>query len=297
MVIFENIKNYATMVKFSHTLFALPFAFISVVLSLKENSISKDEFLFKLFLILICMVSARNAAMGFNRLVDSEIDKNNPRTQNREIPAGKISKKSVLLFTIIFSLIFIFSTYFINSFSFIASIPTLIIILGYSFTKRFTWICHYILGLGIGLAPLAAGVAMQNKISILPLFFSVGLMFHISGFDILYSIQDIEYDKANGLYSIPSRFGVQNSLIVSRMNHIISFLVLVYAGMYGQMNYSYFIFIVIAGILFIIEHILVRVDDLTKIPIAFFHINASISSILFLGIIIDNWKFLWNYFG
>lgn len=292
----NNLINFGKMVKFSHTLFALPFALLSVVLNLKTNLIPIDNFLYKFLLILICMVSARNAAMGFNRLVDADIDAKNPRTKNREIPAGILKKKDVQIFTAFFVVIFIISTYFLNSFSFIASVPTLAIIMGYSYTKRITWLCHYILGLGIGLAPLAAWVALSNEIAVLPLLFSIGLMFHISGFDILYSLQDYKFDEGMGLYSIPSRFGVKPSLIISRANHIIAFSVLVYAGIYGEMNLGYFIFVILAGILFFIEHFMVKPDDLSKIPIAFFHINASISSVLFLGIVADNWKFLLEYF-
>lgn len=292
----DNLINFGKMVKFSHTLFALPFALLSVILGLKTSTIPLENFIYKFLLILVCMVSARNAAMGFNRLVDADIDAKNPRTKNREVPAGILKKRDVGIFTILFIIVFIFSTYFLNSFSFYASLPTLFIILGYSYTKRITWFCHYILGIGIGLAPSAAWVALLNEISFLPILFSLGLMFHIAGFDILYSLQDYKFDEGMGLYSIPSRFGIQKSLYISRFNHLLSFSILIYAGIYGNMNLAYFLFVSIAGILFLAEHLMVKPDDLSKIPIAFFHINASISSVLFLGILADNWIFLLDYF-
>ena len=296
MNIFTIITNYGKMVKFSHTLFALPFAGLSIILAILESRLIISVFYFKLFLILICMISARNAAMGFNRLVDAEIDKNNPRTKNREIPSGVLSKSSVTIFTILFSITFIVSTYFLNTFAFLASVPTLLIVLFYSFTKRFTWMCHYILGLGIGLSPMGAWVAITGDVSFVSFLWSMGLMFHIAGFDILYSTQDMEYDKDNGLFSIPSVFGLEISLLVAKINHTISFLLLFYAGKVAGLSSFYFIFLCIAGILFAIEHFLVNKDDLSKVPIAFFHINASISIILFLGIFFEKWNDLINYF-
>jgi 4-hydroxybenzoate polyprenyltransferase len=296
MKIFTIITNYGKMVKFSHTLFALPFAGLSIILAVLESKLIISVFYLKLSLILICMISARNAAMGFNRLVDAEIDKNNPRTKNREIPSGVLSKTSVIVFTVLFSFTFIISTYFLNTFAFLASIPTLIIVLFYSFTKRFTWMCHYILGFGIGLSPMGAWVAITGEVSFVSFLWSMGLMFHIAGFDILYSTQDMEYDKENGLFSIPSNFGLEISLLVAKINHTISFILLFYAGKVAGLSSFYFIFLSIAGILFAIEHFLVNKNDLSKVPIAFFHINASISIILFLGIFFEKWNDLIYYF-
>ena len=297
MSIFNQITNYGKMVKFSHTLFALPFAGLSLILSLKNSELTKEDFIIKSILVLICMVSARNAAMGFNRLIDADIDKLNPRTKNREIPAGVINKKSVIIFIILFSISFIVSTYFLNDFAFRASIPTLMIVLGYSYTKRITWLCHYILGLGIGLAPTGAWVALKGELDLLPVLFSGGLLFHIAGFDILYSTQDYKFDSESNLYSIPSKFGIEKSLLIAKLNHIISVIFLVYAGVLGNLKYFYFLFLIIAVILFIIEHRMVNKDDLSKIPIAFFNINASISVVLFMGILLDNWSLLLRYLG
>jgi len=295
MNILNIINIYGKMVKFSHTLFALPFAGLSMIIAILRTTLSRDELIIKSILILLCMVSARNAAMGFNRYVDKEIDRLNPRTTNRELPSGVISNTSVIIFTILFSFIFIVCTYYLNLFCFYASVPTLFIIFIYSYTKRFTWLCHYILGIGIGLAPSGAWIAITGQISIVPIFWTLGLMFHIAGFDILYSTQDMEYDKNNHLFSIPSRFGLIYSLNIARINHLIAFSLLFYAGFLSSLANYYYIFLLFVGILFTIEHLMVNKNDLSKVPIAFFHINASISIVLFLGILFDKYDELRLY--
>jgi 4-hydroxybenzoate polyprenyltransferase len=292
MKLLETITDYGKMVKFSHTIFALPFAGISVLLALPITPYKGSELLKILLLVLVCMVSARNAAMGFNRSLDSDIDSKNPRTQNREIPSGKLSQKSVNIFTILFVLIFFISTFFINSLSFLLSFPAIFLVLFYSYTKRITWLCHYVLGFGIGIAPTGAWIAITNEFHLVPVLWSFGLMFHIAGFDILYATQDMEFDKSMGLFSIPSRFGVQFSLGLAKLNHIISFLLLFWGGYYAGLGILFYLFLVITGVLFLIEHMLVSPDDLSKVPIAFFHINAIISVVLFLGILVDRWSTL-----
>lgn len=290
MNIFQPILNYGKMVKFSHTIFALPFAGLASVMALVSSALTPQELYWKLFWIFICMFSARSAAMGFNRYIDREFDKQNPRTAGREIPAGVISEKSAISFIVLFSVSFLIGSYFLNFLCFLLAFPALAIILFYSLSKRFTIFCHFILGLGIGIAPTGAWLAIQGVFSPLPFLWSFGLMFHIAGFDILYSMQDIEIDKKLGLHSIPSKFGVSKSLVIARLSHVLSFLLLISAGIYGGLGIFYYIFLAITGILFIIEHRMVSPDDLSKIPIAFFHINASISVILFIGIFIDKWN-------
>ena len=292
MKLFEILNNYSKMIKLSHTIFALPFALLSSLLAILNSNLQKEEIYFKLILICICMFSARSAAMGFNRYIDSEFDSKNLRTSIREIPSGKISKNAVLFFTIFFSLVFICACYLINPLCFLLSFPTLFIILFYSFTKRFTFLCHFILGFGIGISTSGAWAAILNEIALLPALFSFGLTFHIAGFDILYSIQDREFDKEQGLFSIPSRFSLKTSFYIARTSHILAFSIFVFAGSIGHLGFYYYIFLGITGILFLIEHLLVKEDDLTKIPIAFFHINASISIVLFIGILFDKWSLL-----
>jgi 4-hydroxybenzoate polyprenyltransferase len=282
-------SDYGKMVKFSHTLFALPFALLAAMIALLDTPHSGNELLKRFALILVCMFAARNAAMGFNRAVDAEIDGKNPRTAIREIPSGKLSKTSVILFTLAFCLLFIISTYFINTLTFYLSVPALVIVLFYSYTKRFTWLCHFILGFGIGISPTGAWIAIKDEFSIIAVLWSFGLMFHIAGFDILYSTQDRDFDKKHGLQSIPARFGIPIALNIARISHIISFALLTLAGIKAELGIIYYLFLTATGVLFIIEHKLVSKDDLSKVPIAFFHINASISSVLFFGILLDKW--------
>lgn len=296
MNFFQLINDYGKMVKFSHTIFALPFAGLSLILALESTQHNKDTILRLIGLIILCMISARSAAMGFNRYADRDIDALNPRTKNREIPAGKISANAVLFFVILSSIVFIGSCYFINSLSFYLSFPALFLILFYSLSKRFTFFCHYILGLAIGIAPTGAWVALTDTISILPLLWSFGLMLHIAGFDLLYASQDVDFDRANHLHSIPARFGITKAFWIARITHVFSFSLFVYAGFYAQLSWIYFTFLGIVGILFIIEHYLARPDDLSRIPIAFFNVNAAISIVLFLGTLIDRRELILKLF-
>lgn len=292
MKFFETVFNFGKLVKFSHTLFALPFALLSVILALSESPFSSSELIKRIISILICMVSARNAAMGFNRLVDEKFDKLNPRTSSRELPSQKISQEAVQLFTLLFSLVFLISCFWIDIKIFLLGIPTLGLILFYSYTKRFTYLCHYILGLGIGIAPVGAWLVLKDTIEMTPIFFFLGLMFHIAGFDILYATQDYEFDKKNGLHSIPVRFGISKALWISRFTHLLSIIFLSLPYFYSNLGNIYLGFIFIIAILFITEHSLVTPTNLTKVPIAFFHINISISLVLFLGVLIDKWSLL-----
>lgn len=296
MRLLETFTDFGRMVKFSHTLFALPFAGLASIIALLGSSLSKDELIRRLVLILVCMASARNAAMGFNRTADADIDAENPRTQNREIPSGKISRTTAWGFTLFFCFLFVGASYFINIYTFLLSFPALFIVLFYSYTKRFTWLCHFVLGLGIGIAPSGAWIAVRDSLSMIPVYWTLGLMFHIAGFDILYSTQDIDFDRSKGLYSIPSRFGVEKSLWIARTAHIISLGFLFMGGYSAGLGGIYYIFLIITAALFAAEHILVKPDDLSRVPIAFFHINASISVILFIGILADRWNDLLVHF-
>ncbi len=310
-------KNYLSLVKFSHTVFALPFAmigftlgcyeilkggfpwneeygdFISRAYGIKINGVFPDFFyknfninptctfiFLKLFLVLICMVTARNAAMAFNRYIDRQYDEKNPRTAIREIPAGIITPKNALLFIVINCLLFIVATYYINQLCFFLSPIALAVVLGYSLTKRFTFLCHLILGISLGLAPIGAFLAVTGKFQILPLFFSFAVLFWVAGFDIIYALQDEQFDKENKLYSIPSYFGQNKAKWISRFLHVCSFLCLLSAGIYGNFAMLYWLgFIVFTGLL-IYQHSLVIRFGLQKIDLAFFTTNG-IASVLF----------------
>ena len=270
--------HYLSLVKFSHTVFALPFAAIGFTLAVTTP---RYEFTFLLALkVLLCMVFARNAAMAFNRWADRNIDASNPRTASREIPSGIISAHSALTFTIINCIAFVVTTWFINTACFSLSFVALAVILGYSLTKRFTALCHLILGLGLSLAPIGAWLAVTGVFAALPVYFSVAVLCWTAGFDIIYALQDEEFDKRNKLNSIPQMFGAKRALILSRNLHAASALTLLAAGFDDRFSGIYFIGWFIFSVLLVYQHTLVKPDDLSKTGIAFATTNG-IASVLF----------------
>ena len=294
----KKVKNYLSRIKFSHTLFAMPFALIGYFLALHQTRLpdrhANAEFEWKLFLfVILCMVFARNAAMAFNRFIDREIDIKNPRTAIREIPAGLIKAKSALLFVIVNSILFIATTYFINTLTFKLSPVALLIILGYSVTKKFTALCHLILGLGLSLAPIGAYLAVTGEFALLPILYSFVVLLWVSGFDIIYALQDLDFDKEEELKSFPVFFGKKGALNASTLLHILTALITLFAGYTGQFGLLYWIgSIIFIGLLFY-QHTLVKPNDLSKINIAFFTTNG-IASVIFAAftiteLVIDIW--------
>ncbi|MFA5903633.1 MAG: UbiA-like polyprenyltransferase [Desulfobacula sp.] len=277
----EKIQVYGRMIKFSHTLFALPFALSAVVMAFETHPFSFGD----LFWILLAMVGARSAAMGFNRIVDAAIDKKNQRTATREIPSGVLSKNESYFFVAVSSLIFILSAAMLSRLCFFLSFPVLFFLFFYSYTKRFTQYCHLFLGLAISLAPVGAWVAITGTLSAGVVFLSLGLLTYISGFDILYACQDIEFDRKEGLFSLPAKIGPQKAMTVSTLLHGASFIFLFAMYLSFGMHSVFLIFLLMIGVLLIAEHYLVRPDDLTHINIAFFHINSIISILLFIGVL------------
>ena len=275
-------KNYLSLIKFSHTIFAMPFAFIGFFLA-SEKEI--DWII--LTYIVLCMVLARSAAMAFNRYVDRKIDKKNSRTSNREIASGIIKPNHALIFVIINSLLFIICTYFINSICFYLSPIALLIILGYSLTKRFTSFCHFILGIGLSLTPIGAYLAVNGSFSALPLLFSLVVLLWVSGFDIIYALQDEEFDKAEHLYSIPVLLGKKNALKLSQVLHSLTFVTLLYIGFVYEFQIYYWIGCVIFSTLLFYQHTLVKLDNLQKIDIIFFTTNGIGSIIFGIFVILD----------
>ena len=274
----KSVHKYLSLVKFSHTIFAMPFAIIGFFLAVGSNY---SELSWKLLLLVIlCMVFARNAAMAFNRYADKGIDIKNPRTAIREIPAGIIKPKSALQFTIINSFLFILTTWFINPLTFHLSPVSLFIVLGYSLTKKFTSLCHFVLGLGLSLAPIGAYISVTGKFDLIPLLFSMGVLFWVSGFDIIYALQDEEFDKQENLKSIPVMLGKRKALSLSVILHGISAIFIILPGIMADFGILYwpgaFIFIS----LLIYQHSLVKPTDLSKVNIAFFTTNG-IASIVF----------------
>ena len=281
----KKIKNYLSLVKFSHTIFAMPFALIGYFLALQQTN---SEFEWKLFIfVILCMVFARNAAMACNRFIDREIDIKNPRTAIREIPAGIIKAKSALLFVIINSILFIAATYFINQLAFRLSPIALLIILGYSITKKFTALCHLILGLGLSLAPIGAYLAVTGKFALLPVLYSLVVLFWVSGFDIIYALQDLDFDKEEELKSFPVFFGKKGALLASTLLHILTATITFYAGYLGQFGILYWIgSSIFIGLLFY-QHTLVKPNDLSKVNLAFFTTNGIASAVFAVFTITD----------
>lgn len=279
----ESIKKYFSLVKFSHTIFAMPFALIGFFLGVRDGNGERLGWLF--LLVILCMVFARSAAMAFNRRIDEKYDRINPRTAQREIPSGKISKKNALIFVIINCLLFIATTYFINKLCFFLSPVALIVVLGYSFTKRFTALCHLILGLGLSLAPIGAYIAVTGHFSLLPILFSVVVLCWVSGFDIIYALQDDAFDQENELHSIPAWVGRKKGLIFSTGLHTVSALVVIAAGVYGHFHWVYWLGAALFIGMLIYQHLLVKPNDLRKVNIAFMTANGIASSIYAIFVI------------
>lgn len=297
MAITKRIGHYLSLVKFSHTVFALPFALIGFVLGSKAlqtglvpGTNMSDEILrwwTLLLLVILCMVFARNAAMGFNRYLDADIDAKNKRTATREVPAGIVSSKSALIFVIVNCLLFIVTTFFINQICFYLAPIALFVILFYSYTKRFTALCHLVLGVGLSLAPIGAYLAVTGKFDVLPLFFS-GLVFTwVSGFDIIYALQDEDFDREHKLNSIPVLLGRKNALLTSRILHFITACIILIAGYLGAFHYLYGIGAAIFIGLLIYQHTLVKVNDISKINLAFGTTNGVASVVFAVFVIAD----------
>lgn len=284
-MIIRKINHYLSLVKFSHTVFALPFALIGFMLGIiAVQGYFSWEWLtghFPLFLkVLLCMVFARSAAMAFNRYLDRTYDALNPRTAKREIPAGIIQARHALFFTIACSVLFILTTLFINLLVFFLSVVALFVILFYSYTKRFTPLCHLVLGVGLALAPIGAYLSVTGAFSLLPVLFSLIVFTWVAGFDIIYALQDEAFDKEHRLHSIPAALGKANALKVSRLLHITSGLLVILAGIEGDAGSLYWIgAFIFTGLLFY-QHLLVKPEDLSKVNIAFANTNGA-ASILF----------------
>jgi len=284
------VKKYLSLVKFSHTIFALPFAFIGFFMGVFFEAQQKSLPMFDLLLqkqmlqlflwVLVCMVTARSAAMAFNRYLDRHFDAKNPRTAIREIPSGVIAASSALRFVILNSILFITATYFINPICFYLSPVALFVILFYSYTKRFTALCHMVLGLGLSLAPIGAYLAVTGSFAILPILFSCVVICWVSGFDIIYAMQDVDFDASQNLHSIPTYLGKVNALKLSVFLHVIAAVLVIVAGVLA--GYGYFYWegaLVFIGMLYY-QHSIVSPTNLTKVNIAFMKANG-IASVIF----------------
>lgn len=301
-----SVKNYLSLIKFSHTIFAMPFALIGFFLGINQprykqwnlnstigwnkppvTSYTWQEISIKFLLVILCMVFARSAAMAFNRFLDKNFDALNPRTAIREIPKGIITEKDALIFVIINCILFVATTFFINRICFYLSPVALFVILFYSYTKRFTPLCHLVLGLGLSLAPIGAYLAVTGKFDLLPILFSFTVLFWVSGFDIIYALQDEEFDKANNLYSIPAVLGKSRALRVSELLHLFSLACVIAAGFLGNFHLLYWVGVLFFGGMLIYQHSIVKPTDLRRVNLAFMTANGIASVIFAIFVLLD----------
>jgi len=289
----RGVKNYLSLIKFSHTIFAMPFAMIGFflgVVSVESEAHSSPWYMrygLKFVLVILCMIFARSAAMAFNRYLDRQFDARNPRTAIREIPAGILQANSVLLFTIVNAVLFIIAAYLINPLCFYLSPVALLVVLGYSYTKRFTPLCHLVLGLGLSLAPIGAYLAVTATFSLLPVLFSLAVIFWVSGFDIIYALQDEEFDRTQQLYSIPAWLGKSRALRFSELLHVLSASCVVLAGLYGNFGWLYWAGVAVFAGMLVYQHSIVKPGDLRRVNLAFMTANGIASVVFALFVISD----------
>lgn len=284
-----KIVLYLRMIKFPHSIFALPFAFTGAIMA--AGGIPP---LGKIFWITLAMVGARSGAMGLNRIIDRKIDQTNPRTKNRELPAGIVKLSEAILFTVMFFAVFILAAYMLNPLCLKLSPIAIALLFIYSYTKRFTWTTHFVLGLALSAAPLGAWIAIRGTFDLEIFPIAAAVVFWLAGFDTLYALQDIEFDKSYGLYSIPRRFGIGKALILARIFHLVTFLLLLFSGALLRLGIFYWLGMTVVAGMFIYEHSLVKEDDLSKLDIAFFNMNGYISVTVFVFTLLD-YTFLYRF--
>ena len=278
-------KKYFSLVLFAHSVFALPFAMIGFFLGVTTTNNPFEWH--KLILVLLCMVFARNSAMAFNRYLDRNIDAKNPRTKMRDIPAGKVSANEALIFVIANCVFFAITTYFINPLCFYLSPVALFVVLFYSYTKRFTALCHLVLGLGLSLAPIGAYIAVTGHFALVPVLYSFAVLFWVSGFDIIYALQDEDFDREEKLHSIPSTLGIKNALNVSVLLHIFSAACVILPVFFTEFSWVYYVGIVFFCSMLIYQHLLVKPNDISKVNRAFQTLNGYASVVFAICFLID----------
>ena len=278
-------KKYFSLVLFAHSIFAMPFALIGFFLGVTTTQNPFHWYL--LVLVILCMVFARNAAMAFNRYLDRNIDAKNPRTVMRDIPSGKVSASEALTFVIVNCVLFVITTAFINNLCLYLSPIALFVVLFYSYTKRFTALCHLVLGLGLALAPIGAYIAVTGAFNIVPLFYSFAVLFWVSGFDIIYALQDEGFDRAEKLHSIPAAMGIKNALRLSVVLHIFSAVCVIMPLFFTEFSWVYYIGIAFFCAMLTYQHLLVKPTDISKVDRAFATTNGFASVIFALCFLVD----------
>ena len=279
------VNNYLKLVRFSHTLFALPFALASFFLAVSYSEARLSWQL--LALVVVAVIFARNAAMAFNRLADRNYDSLNPRTIKREIPAGTVSARSAIVFVVINAILFMLTAWLINPLCFALSPLALIVILGYSLTKRFTALCHLILGTGLALAPLGAWLAVTGQFNIIPILIAIAVLLWVAGFDIIYSLQDESFDQNHRLKSIPAAFGRKKSLIISSLIHAVCFLSMIAVSFQADFSIAGWAGTAAFGSLLVYQHLIISTSNISRVNIAFFTTNGVASLLWSAAVITD----------
>ena len=288
----QTTRHILEMIRFSHTLFALPFALLAACLAWRQNGREAIPFRWQeLAGILLCMVFARSTAMAFNRLVDHRMDAENPRTSGRHLPAGILSVGSVVAFCLVGTAGFVLSTllFLPNRWPLWLSLPVLAFLCGYSYAKRFTALCHYWLGAALMLSPICAWIALRGEVVWPPVLLGLAILFWVGGFDIIYACQDTEFDKTRRLHSIPARVGIPTALKLALVSHVVMLVCLFALWRVAELGPIFLGGVVVVSVLLAYEHWLVRPDDLTRVNVAFFHVNAVISVGLLVVALLDVW--------
>ena len=277
-----RIVTFGRMIRFSHSIFAMPFALAAFFLATRSTGFDAET----LWWVIVAMVGARSAAMGFNRWLDADIDARNPRTATRELPSGILSKAQVLILVILSSALLVIAAWRLNPLCLLLSPIALAIVLGYSFTKRFTMLSHAVLGLSLAIAPVGAWLAVRGQFELTPIPIGLAVLFWVGGFDILYSCQDVEFDHQASLHSIPVRVGIPRALGLARAAHVLAIVFLLAVAMVEPLHWSYFVGVAAIAALFAYEHSLVRADDLSRIDAAFFTVNGWIGVLYLVTVLV-----------
>ena len=282
---FAAVVTYGRMIKFSHSVFALPFALTGAALAATGRGVSPS----RIGWIIVAMVAARSAAMGFNRLVDRHVDADNPRTQNRELPLGAVSPLAVALLVAGSSVLLVLAAQQLNPLCLYLSPVVLSVLFAYSLTKRFTWLSHLVLGVCLGGAPLGAWIAVAGEFDMIPIVLGLAVVTWVAGFDIIYACQDLDFDRRSGLFSIPARFGVSRALHIARGLHLLAVVLMVALAELVGLRAVYLVGVGVVAVLLLYEHRLVRADDLSRLDMAFFTMNGIISVVYFTFTVADLW--------
>lgn len=281
-MVFKKLKIFLEMIKFEHTVFALPFAYVGALLTEKKIPAVHD-----LLWITLAMVGARTAAMSLNRIIDRHIDARNPRTAGRALPRGLLSVAEVWVYVFISFLLLLYSSYQLSPLAFRLFPLAVLVLLIYSYTKRFSWACHLFLGAALGLAPLGSWIAIAGRFELAPALLALGVLFWVAGFDIIYACDDYDFDRREGLYSIPARFGIKKALYISTAFHLAAPLLFLAAGLILNLGIFYLAGLAVAVAILIYQHALVRPDDLSRAGVAFFNLNGTLSVIMFTFTFLD----------